>query len=310
MDKPNSSPEPLAFLHADDKHLVASILAGDEDAWHSFVQRYSDLIRKVLRRYLFDDDEIQTAYVDILVALSRNNLKTYRGRSSLSTWLILIARNAAADSIRYQFGRRELPRGLRRLEPKIQAVYRYFYIKGLTFHQTQSALARIGIDLTEEDLLDALHVIDEKVTAKTWRRIQYELASESVGAVSGRLLEYCDFKQDGALSDQTKDDPLNQLITSEAARRAKKILNDLNQLSEQEKTIVKLRFEHGRTAGQISDEMGFSGPRKVFTMIDRIVRKLRAKTKPTATEFPVPAPAPQIRAELPVPIAMFERKAK
>jgi len=60
--------------------------------------------------------------------------------------------------------------------------------------------------------------------------------------------------------------------------RAEQILCYLANLPAEEKKIVHLRFEKGFTAGEISNEVGLSDPRKVFTIIDRIIRQLRAKS--------------------------------
>ena len=65
-------------------NLTRAVLAGDETAWHAFVTTHSGILITILRRYLFDQDDVRSVYVDILVALRQGKLAEYAGRSSLA----------------------------------------------------------------------------------------------------------------------------------------------------------------------------------------------------------------------------------
>lgn len=257
--------------------LVEAVLAGSEPAWHTFIDRYTGLIIHVLRRYLFDEDQVRNTYVDVLENLHGGRFQTYEGRSSLATWLLLVARNAAADSLRHQYGRRELPRALRRLPELHQEVYRLYYVEGQTFTATLKQLWLQGHRLAEDDLIDLLGEIDAGVTDRTLRRVRYDLAAESLGAASGRLLEYCDAAEYEAESEREDRDPLRRLIRKEAEIRALKALRLVAELPEQERRIISLRFEEGLSAQEIAERLGLGGRRRVFTIIDRVVRQLRRR---------------------------------
>lgn len=261
--------------HEADVRLVEAVLAGSETAWHTFIDRYTGLIIHVLRRYLFDEDQVRGTYVDVLENLHTGRLETYQGRSSLSTWLMLVSRNAATDCLRHEHGRREVPRGLRRLSHLHQEIYRLYYVEGETFTATLKQVWLLGHRLTEEELIDQLGEIDAQLTDRTCRRVRYDLAAESLGAASGRLLEYCDAVNFEAENGQHDQDPLNRLIMKEAEIRSLKALRYVAELPAEERRILSLRFEEGLSAQEIAERLGIANRRRVFTILDRIVRKLR-----------------------------------
>ncbi len=257
--------------------LVEAVLAGSETAWHTFIDRYTGLIIHVLRRYLFDEDQVRGTYVDVLENLHQGRLRTYRGRSSLATWLLLVSRNAATDQLRHEHGRREMPRGLRRMSDLHQEIYRLYYVEGQTFTATLKQIWLQGHRLAEDDLIDQLAEIDAELTDRTCRRVRYDLAAESLGAASGRLLEYCDainYEADLGRHDQ---DPLNRLIMKEAEIRALKTLRYVAELPADERRILSLRFEKGLSAQEIAERLGLGNRRRVFTILNRIVRALRRR---------------------------------
>lgn len=272
--QPEALPSPDAE-HQADFELVETILDGDESAWHAFVERYAGLISHVARRYMSDEDEVANVQVQVLEALRKGKLGTYRGRSSLATWLILVSRNATTDALRHRFGRRDIPHGLKQLDDLHREVFRLYYVEGMTFAGTLQALRRRDGDLDADGLLDALHVIDDRLTDRTLRRITYELASQSVVGASGRILEYCDHIRWEAEDLGRTHDPLDRLVARDAEARAQEALALVAQLPPEDRRILSLRFDKGMRAKDIAEKLDLSGQRKVFTILDRITRRLR-----------------------------------
>jgi RNA polymerase sigma factor (sigma-70 family) len=126
-------------------------------------------------------------------------------------------------------------------------------------------------------MIDHLGEIDAQLTGRTYRRVRYDLAAESLGAASGRLLEYCDAVHFEAEHSQQEQNPLNRLIHKEAEIRSLKALRYVAELPADERRILSLRFEEGLSAQEIADRLGISSRRRVFTILDRIVRKLRRR---------------------------------
>jgi RNA polymerase sigma factor (sigma-70 family) len=61
------------------------------------------------------------------------------------------------------------------------------------------------------------------------------------------------------------------------ARQAQRVRELLGELGDEEREIVRLRFEEGWTAQRIAKERGLRGQRRVYTILDGAIRKLRRK---------------------------------
>lgn len=263
--------------HGADLALARAVLEGDESAWHDLVTRYAALITKVAGRYVFDEDEVASVQVKVLENLHRGGLQAYEGRSSLAAWIAVVTRNTTTDHLRRRFGRREIPHGLKALSPRHREVFRLYYIEGTTFTATLDILRRETPELDEEALLGILQEIDESVTDKTLRRIAYDLAAQSVGAVSGRLLEYSQCLEWASAGTADEPDPLADLIQEEAERRVRKILALVAELPAEDRLILSLRFDKGMQAKDIARKLGYAKRRKAYSVIDRIIAGIRRR---------------------------------
>ena len=87
-------------IYLDDRKLVKRLLAGEEQAFSQFFdENFSRLYRFALARTTHDED---VAGEIVQAALSRALRKahTYRGESTLFTWLCVICRNEMVDWMR------------------------------------------------------------------------------------------------------------------------------------------------------------------------------------------------------------------
>ncbi len=84
---------------SDDDALVARARAGDEGAFAELVERYNALVFAAVRAVTGDaverDDVVQDAWVR-----AWKGLGSFRGESSVSTWLYRVARNTALNAMR------------------------------------------------------------------------------------------------------------------------------------------------------------------------------------------------------------------
>jgi RNA polymerase sigma factor (sigma-70 family) len=242
------------------------------------MERYARLITHVAGRYLFDADDVAAVQTEVFESIYHGKLAAYQGRSSLAAWVAVVTRNITADFLRRRFGRRETPVGLKRLSRLHREIFRLYYIEGTTFFATLETLRKKNASLDEDTLLDHLQEIHDRITDKTLRRIAYDLAAQSVGAASGRLLEFCqnttwDHEASGA-----DTDPLTVLTLQEAEIRARKILDLVAELPPEDRLLLALRFDEGLRAREIADKLGYSGQRKVFSTLDRIFLKIRRRS--------------------------------
>ncbi|MGH7731626.1 MAG: RNA polymerase sigma factor [Candidatus Eiseniibacteriota bacterium] len=273
---PSPARETVEILHSEDLALARAVLAGSADAWHTFIRRYSRLIMAVIRRYVGNrGDEARSVHADVLESLYRGGLARYAGRAALSTWLVAVTRAAVVDDVRRRLGGRRLRARLKGLEPYEREVFRLYYMEGLSFGTVLRMARDQGAQATPDRLLLALQRIENRVTDRFARRLRYDLHAQSVGAASGRLLEYLDHFRSEAEDGEGYQSPECRMVEREARLLLDEVATVVAQLPAEERRLLSLRFEQGWTAGRIAEELGLGGQRSVYTRIDRILRGLR-----------------------------------
>jgi RNA polymerase sigma-70 factor (ECF subfamily) len=99
------SQPPAAAVTADDRRLVDACVAGDAGAWETLVDRFGRLLAHVASRTARQrgatvaPPDREDLVAEVLVELLRNDaaaLRGFAGRSSLSTYLAVIARRVTA----------------------------------------------------------------------------------------------------------------------------------------------------------------------------------------------------------------------
>lgn len=263
--------------HAADVEVVRRILAGDTAAWQEFVDRYAGLLYSAVRRYLRtnDVDEIRSVFVDVLVALRQSKLQTYEGRASLSTWLTLVARSQALESLRRRFGRGRDVKGWEKLSDVERKLFRLYHIEGQSPRDVIAEIARDGETWTTDRFIAAVRSVEQKLGDRWLRRLAYDLHAQSVGAASGRLLEYLDHVREEFQHHGGGHSPEYHMMEREARLTAERLAELIAALDPQDRRMLQLRFERGWTARRIADELGLPSPRGVYSITDRIVRQLR-----------------------------------
>ena len=259
----------------EDLALIEMVLGGSTAHWHAFVDRYAGLIYSVIRRQLFaeDEDDVRTVFADVLESLYRGKLAEFRGSSELSTWLIVVSRGKALDHLRHIQGRRKHPQGWDELTTLERYVFRFHFVEGLGFDAMIHSLQSAGVPATAEAVAHAVLKIEGTIDKHYLRRLESDAKAPALGVVSGRLLEY--MKHMEFERDRDEGDPDDGIARDGVEKMAARVRELLADLSEEEREVVRLRFEEGWTAQRIADERGLSGQRKVYTILDGALRKLR-----------------------------------
>jgi RNA polymerase sigma factor (sigma-70 family) len=78
----------------DDAVIVRRILAGEKELFEILLRRYNQMLYRVIRSYLKDDDEVKDAMQNAYLK-AYDKLFQFRGTSSFSTWLIRVGINEA-----------------------------------------------------------------------------------------------------------------------------------------------------------------------------------------------------------------------
>lgn len=88
-----------AHLDIGDLALISAAKAGDHYAFEELYRRHSKKLARCIRRIVPDQTEAEDILQDTLLR-AFTHLKSFEGRSSVSTWLTRIAINAAFSSLR------------------------------------------------------------------------------------------------------------------------------------------------------------------------------------------------------------------
>lgn len=161
--------------------------ADPQRSWREYLEAYVDVVYRAAERAVRDPDEARDIAAEVLRRMAEDwpeLLERFRagGGASFRTWLAIVARNLCIDVRRSMFGRRSLPRSVRRLEAWRQQLYRGVYWEGRapeevwealrsegafggTFGEAATALAEIDADLAPESRLPRARLIAALGTA-------------------------------------------------------------------------------------------------------------------------------------------------
>lgn len=88
-----------ASPYDDDRRLAARCRAGDREACEELYRRHAPRVLGLARRMVGSGEDAEDAAQDVFLAVFRK-LESFRGESSLSTWLYRLAMNVCLDRLR------------------------------------------------------------------------------------------------------------------------------------------------------------------------------------------------------------------
>jgi len=267
---------PQNGTHENDLELVRAIQAGSLPAWHGFVDRYTGLLYAVISRYVFDREEIRNVYIDVLSDLYQGKLHSYQGRSALSTWLVPLARNSAIDHVRKRLGRQLIPDEIRAMGDTAVQIYQLHFLEGLSLEAVIHRMGASAAHLGHESVVELLSDIENRLHPRTLRTLSYRAHAMALGETSAKLLEFLDSMRDEMEDQSAKESPEYSMMEAEARQTVARVLALVEQLSPDEREVLTLHYREGLTAKEIAERMHVDGPRKVYLILERTMRKLRS----------------------------------
>ncbi len=282
----DSSDADLAY-----RALVNRVVAGDEDAWQEFVERFSNLIFSLVWRYAGGDSDLcNDLYLYVIDGLHQINDKgetfyrlrrylgsidKFKGKGRLSTWLGRVTQNLVSDYFRAQEGRKTLPRAIGRLDTMSQEIFKLLYWDCLTEREAFSVVKSGTGNLDAEKFDDIVELINRSLKkANRW-----SIYSEVIRRSPALPIHMCSDKDSQGVSVQLEDpDPssrpselLEKMTQQDVARAMSKCLRDtIEQLPDDKRALIVLRFKHGLTAGQIAHLLKRDDDRKIYNDLDQL----------------------------------------
>ena len=260
----------------DERALIKRILPSDTDAWQTFIEIYSPCIRKAIERHVKDPELASDLYVNLLEKLKTSKLGRFDSRSSLSTWLFVVARNHCRDFYRSTNGVRHLLTALKGLGDAERRFFKLHYIQGLSLQETfESMRLEAGGSISYLDIFDYRETIKSAIAAKHLGRLldrllrpESELMTLAPGGADSSP-DRAEMLESACLSPETYIDGKNLRIAVDNLRSA------ILRLPHRDQLVLKLRFEHKRSAREISEILDLGSEKRVYRRLEKLYGELR-----------------------------------
>lgn len=243
------------------------------EAWSGFLDAYARLILQVVHRVEWDSEQRIDCFVFVCEELSRNRcrrLLRYNAAkgASFSTWVQVITHNLCLDWHRKKSGRFRLFRSLADLSARDEEIYRSVYAHGLSSVETRRALQPEYPDLTASDVTETIERIRQQLTPRQHWLLSLQrpkvvpLDAYTAGGVSKSRKQIAD------------RGPNPELFAANQERRAQ-LAAALDRLSEEDRLLVRLRFEEGLTLQQVANLTGLNNAQQADRRLQEVLAQLK-----------------------------------
>lgn len=261
----------------DEGSLIARILSGDTAAWHTFIEIYSPQIRKAIRRYVSDPEVESDLYASLLEKLKTGKFARFESRSSLATWLFAVTRNHCRDHYRGAKGVRHLCMALEGLGEPERRFFILHYVQGLSLQATYCSMrAEAGDAISYLDLFEYRETIRKAIERKKLGRIIDRLLRPDPVMIDFST-SVAETEPDQAASiESTAASPESCLEGRNLQLAIEHLRAAILELPHRDQLVLKLRFEHKRSAREIGKILDLGSEKQIYRKLDRLLGELRS----------------------------------
>ncbi|MBN2366954.1 MAG: sigma-70 family RNA polymerase sigma factor [Calditrichaeota bacterium] len=254
-----------------------------EQSWKIFLERYGDLVRKVINRFVSDQDDRMELYTYTLDQLRMNDyhkLQSYFNKKRVydfETWIAVVVRNSCMDWFRKKQGRTRLLKCIKELPRIDQFIFTCRYRKGYS-HQTilEIVKTRFGDEISEKEFgehMSRINLLLEKNSRwklkDHWHKILPDLPlnvlENNVYQISG-----------GNTASQNNLTPEDHLLQN----ASKGIIQDIfRRLPSEERIIIQLHFYRNMTLQEIARLLKMKNIWKVHRKLHKALEFLQQEFK-------------------------------
>lgn len=254
--------------------LVSRINAGDDEAWKIFCEIYSPAIERAIRRYVHDREAARDLYVSLLEKLRNGKLGSFNATSTLTAWLFIVTRNHCKDYYRSASGVRHVMGMLKGLRPVERRFFVLFYIQGLSLHEAYESLrSETGGEIQYHAVLECDEAIRRRIAKKSLEKLTSGLLRPDAvrsGEVSIESMPGgWEIPDAGAPSHEDAADALTR------ERSIERLDEAVHRLPPRDQLILRLKFERGLSARQISEILDWETERQVYDRLAKLYAELR-----------------------------------
>jgi RNA polymerase sigma-70 factor (ECF subfamily) len=185
----NSSLTPEQELALEDQRLISGLQAGDESAYEQLIERFQTPVYSLAWRLLSDPSDASDVVQEVFLKIFRN-VGSFRGDSTLRTWVYRIAVNEAHNRRRWLFRHRRGETGIEEIFDDSEGRERPLTDSGETpFDFTMNREAQ---SLLEEGLAAINPVFRAALVLREVEDMSYEeiaaILEVSMGTVKSRIM--------------------------------------------------------------------------------------------------------------------------
>ncbi len=228
-------------------------------------------VRSLCRRSFEHNNELgNDCFLYVFEKLNEDDsrrIKSYKGQSSFRTFLYSVTSKLIIDFRRNKFGYKVLPKYYWEFDEINRYIFKLFFYQNLTVDWAENA-AKSQFRLSPEEAEARVDIVVKRI-------------SESRLGGKSRL----DFHEiyveevDSLASEDKKQGPEEIMIAGETLRQKEHFINilkeEVKKLDDEDSLILKLYFEQGLTAKQISNAIPGYKDKKVYKRIEQTLKKLK-----------------------------------
>ena len=248
-------------------------------AWVEFLDRYAGLIMSTASQFEYDQNRVNECFLFVCEKLNDDGFRRLlsfdvEGRARFRTWLGTVVFNLCVDWHRQQYGRARLLPAISALPAFDQSVYRLAIEKGMSREACYQTLMADFPDLTRDLVVKSLSRIHSMLTPQ--QRWQISVRNRSRKRFANE-------------TSQDRIDTLPALGSGPEAeledRQQQAILRDaLSQLPEQQRLLIKLRFQQGLSLERIAELQCLGDSNRAWRQIQAAKRALSKAVFRTTTK--------------------------
>jgi RNA polymerase sigma factor (sigma-70 family) len=256
--------------------LIRKIISGDETAWRRFIETFTPYLRKTIRLYVNEPELARDLYASLLEKLKFKKLRSFKGKSTLSTWLYVVTRNHCRDYFRSSKGIRRVMKALEGLSEFDRRFFMLYYMHKYPITEVyRSMYVETKGTISYLDLLECR----ERISARA--------AERKLGNLLDKLIDSDQIRDSQPAQGLDLMDEFHTPIEPESPPQYLSIDDDMleaaiqnlktaiDTLPHKDRLILKLRFEHKVSARRISEILDLANEKQVYRKLDRLILKLR-----------------------------------
>ncbi len=258
-----------------------------EKAWKLFVDAHTDLIVAILANYLPDPDLKMDAYVFVMEGFRADNFRRFEkyrerartGDAPFIAWLKFVTRNLALDFLRHHKGRRSLPKVVEEMNAAGQTLFRCLYWSRMSYAEAcEEMRARHDSAIGVGEIARRAHALAaaraDSGHPRGWGAPRGAVHHVSFDDPNAPFALEADATEGAAAAGFTAPESPDAAHDRDLAQKETERL--LSILSEDERLLLKLRYEDRLSAEEVARIVGAPTAKAVYNRIARIVERLRA----------------------------------